>query len=61
MGTFKPASVQVSDALLSFMARVQWQSQTLTCFFRMKCTQLEEHAASLAKLAAACPETLGSG
>lgn len=38
MGTFRPASVQVSDALLSFMAQVQWQSQTLTCFFRMKCT-----------------------
>lgn len=38
MRTFRPASVQISDALLSFMAQVQWQSQTLTCFFRMKCT-----------------------
>lgn len=38
MGTFRPASERVSDVLLSFMAQVQQQSQTLTCFFRMKCT-----------------------
>lgn len=38
MGTFRPASEQVSDVLLSFMAQVQHQLQTLTCFSRMKCT-----------------------
>lgn len=51
MGTFRTASEQVSDVLLSFMARVQQELQILTCFFRMKCT-CEEHTVLLAEPAA---------
>jgi len=51
MGTFRTASEQVSDVLLSLMARVRQELQTLTCFFRMKCT-CEEHTAPLAEPAA---------